>query len=283
MSDSFDEKLHPGLNLQLAIDKTIYSQKTGLQDIIIFENNIFGRVMALDGVLQTTEKDEYIYHEMMAHIPILAHGHVNKVLIIGGGDGGVAREVLKYKDLQVTMIDIDRTVIDLCKQYMPSLSDGAFDDPRLDLRIADGCEFVKQTDRQWDVIIIDSTDPIGPGEALFTAEFYQDCKSCLARGGIMVTQNGVPFVQTSEFVDGYRKLNPLFADAGFYMATIPSYVGGPMAFGWATDNEAHRKSSLAQLAQRFLQADITTKYYTPQVHQAAFVLPMDVQMMLKED
>lgn len=282
MSDRFDEKLHPGLNMQLAMDKIIYSEKTGLQDLVIFENNIFGRVMALDGVLQTTEKDEYIYHEMMAHIPILAHGAAKKILIIGGGDGGVAREALKYTDLEVTMVDIDRSVIDLCKQHMPSLSDGAFDDPRLELLIRDGCEFVKQTDRKWDVIIIDSTDPIGPGEALFTAEFYQDCKSCLAPGGLMVAQNGVPFVQGDELVSGYQKLGALFTDVGFYLATVPSYIGGPMAFGWATDNPDHRKTSLADLADRFLRADIDTKYYTPEIHQAAFVLPLDIQMMLKE-
>src|SRR5690606_2736115 len=188
----FDEGLHSGVNLALKVDKILYRDQTDLQDLMIFENKNFGRVMSLDGSVQTTEKDEFIYHEMFVHVPMLAHGNARRALIVGGGDGGAARQLMKYRDIAVTMVDIDRTVVELSRKYMPSVSGGAFDDPRLDLVIADGCKFVKETDETWDVIIIDSTDPHGPGEVLYTQEFYSDCKSCLTPGGVIITQNGVP-------------------------------------------------------------------------------------------
>ncbi|PHQ70174.1 MAG: spermidine synthase [Sneathiella sp.] len=279
----FDEGLHSGVNLALNVEKVLYREKTDLQDLMIFENSTFGRVMSLDGAVQTTEKDEFIYHEMFVHVPLLAHGNVRRVLIIGGGDGGAARQLMKYEDIAVTLVDIDRTVIELSKKYMPSISGGALDDPRLDLVIADGCRFVKETDQHWDVIIIDSTDPHGPGEVLYTAEFYGDCKSCLAPGGIITTQNGVPFVQESELRQSYDRLGALFADVTFYQAAIPSYVGGDMAFGWATDEKSHRSRSLAELAETYMNSGIETHYYTPEVHQAAFALPLHVQKILTRE
>ncbi len=280
MMHLFDEDLHSGVNLALDVGEILYQDKTGLQDLMIFENSHFGRVMSLDGAVQTTENDEFIYHEMFAHVPILAHGSAKRVLIIGGGDGGAAREVLRHPYIDVTMVDIDRTVIDLCKEYLPKISKGAFDDPRMTLVIANGCDFVKQTPDSWDVIIIDSTDPVGPGEALYSQEFYTDCKSCLAAGGILVTQNGIPFVQADELRSSYDRLGTLFADVSFYMATIPSYVGGPLAFGWATDNKDLRKTDLGKLASRYLDAGIETDYYSPEIHQASFVLPFYVQKIL---
>ena len=279
----FDEGLHSGVNLALNVEKVIYREKTDLQDLMIFENSQFGRVMSLDGAVQTTEKDEFIYHEMFVHVPILAHGKVSRALIIGGGDGGAARQLMKHKNIAVTMVDIDRTVVELSKKYMPSVSGGAFDNPRLDLVIADGCKFVRETDEKWDVIIIDSTDPHGPGEVLYTQEFYTDCKSCLAPGGIIITQNGVPFVQESELKTSYDRLGSLFRDVSFYLAAIPSYVGGVMAYGWATDDVEHRKVSLSCLVERYVEAGIATDYYTPEVHLAAFALPLHIQKMLTRE
>jgi len=280
MTELFDEGLHSGISLGLDVGKIYFRNKTEHQDLMIFENARFGRVMSLDGAVQTTEHDEFIYHEMFAHVPILAHGAVSSVLIIGGGDGGAACQVLKHKNIDVTMVDIDRTVIDLSIKYMPTVSDGAFENARLELVIADGCQFVKETARQWDVIIIDSTDPHGPGEVLYTQEFYADCKNCLADGGIIVTQNGIPFVQADELRNSYDRLGTLFADVNFYMATVPSYVGGSLAFGWATDNPNLRKLDMGLLADRYLDADIDTNYYSPEIHQAAFVLPYYVQKIL---
>lgn len=276
----FDEGLHSGVNLALNVEKVVYREKTELQDLMIFENSQFGRVMSLDGAVQTTEKDEFIYHEMFVHVPVLAHGKVSRALIVGGGDGGAARQLMKHKNIAVTMVDIDRTVVELSKKYMPSISGGAFDDPRLDLIIADGCKFVRETDEKWDLIIIDSTDPHGPGEVLYTHEFYADCKACLANGGIIITQNGVPFVQEEELKTSYDRLSSLFKDVSFYLAAIPSYVGGVMAYGWATDEPDHRKVSLARLVERYVEAGIATDYYTPEVHLAAFALPLHIQKIL---
>src|SRR5690606_3237688 len=160
---------------------------------------------------------------MMAHVPILAHGEARRVLIVGGGDGGMAREVLRHASVEhVTMVEIDAGVVQFSKKYLPSLSAGAFDDPRLDLVIADGAAFVAETDRRFDVAIIDSTDPIGPGEVLFTDTFYGRAKRCLAEGGVLVTQNGVPFMQGAELGNTMRAFRALFADAACYIASVPT-------------------------------------------------------------
>jgi len=172
----------------------------------------------------------------------------------------------------VTMVEIDAGVVEFSKQYLPKLSQGAFDDPRLDLVIADGADFMRNTDGGFDVIIVDSTDPIGPGEVLFTDTFYGHAKRALTPDGILVTQNGVPFVQGDELTNSLRAFKALFADAWCYLATVPTYAGGPMAFGWATDSDA-RNVSLDVLQRRFATAGLAPDYYTPEVHKAAFALP----------
>ena len=281
--DWFEERLHDGFGQTLRMDRVLYRASDGLQDLVLFENAACGRVLCLDGAVQTTEGDEFVYHEMMAHVPILAHGRAQRVLIVGGGDGGMAREVLKHREATVTMVEIDRAVVDFAREHLPALSNGAFDDPRLDLVIADGRRFVKETDRRFDVVIVDSTDPMGPGEGLFTAEFYADCKRCLAPGGIVVTQNGVPFVQPEEVTNSYRRLGRSFADVSFYLAAVPTYQGGDMAFGWASDDPALRRLPADALAERFEAAGIETRYYTPAVHAAAFALPKTVQALMTDD
>lgn len=254
--------------------KTLFHEKTEFQDLIIFENPTFGRVMALDDIIQVTEGDEFVYHEMMVHVPILAHGAASRVLIIGGGDGGILREVLRHPGVEkATMVEIDRTVVDLCIKYMPKISDGAFDNPRGDLIITDGLKYVEETDERFDVIIVDSTDPIGPGESLFTQSFYANCKRCLNDGGVLVNQNGVPFFQPEEVVETHAKLAPLYKDASFYVAAVPTYVGGLMTLGWASDNAELRRQPQAIIAERFAAAGLTTRYYTPAVHVASFALP----------
>jgi spermidine synthase len=281
VTEWFEEALHAGITQRLSMDRILFREKTEHQDLVIFENVLFGRVLALDGVVQTTEGDEYIYHEMLSHVPILAHGAATRVLIIGGGDGGMAREVLKHQGVAaLTMVELDPSVITLCRTHLPAISAGAFDDPRLDLVIADGAKFVEETEDRWDVIIIDSTDPLGPGEVLFGERFYRGCKRCLAPGGIVVTQNGVPYVQGSEVTDSYRRLTPHFADVWFYVAPVPTYQGGHMAFGWATDEPAYRSAPAATVADRFRTADFTTRYYTPEVHVASFALPANIKSLL---
>jgi spermidine synthase len=270
----FDEQLYPHVRQGLSIEKVLFRERTEHQDLVVFQNPTYGRVLALDGIVQVTEKDEYVYHEMMTHVPILAHVRARRVLIIGGGDGGILREVLRHKSVaHVTMVEIDRAVVDMCLKWMPSIAGHAFEDPRADLVIADGARFVAETDRRFDVIIVDSTDPIGPGEVLFTERFYRDCKRCLSAGGILVNQNGVPFLQPDEIPMTRKRRGKSFKVASFYMAAVPSYYGGLMALGWACDSARAADVPLATLRRRFAAAKLKTRYYSPEIHRGCFALP----------
>ena len=241
MSD-YQETLYQGYGQRFSIDNMLHEVRTEHQHLVIFENARMGRVMALDGVIQTTEADEFIYHEMLTHVPILAHGAARRVLIIGGGDGGMLREVAKHKSVErITMVEIDGTVVDMCKEFLPNHSQGAFDDPRLNLVIDDGMRFVATTEERFDVIISDSTDPIGPGEVLFSENFYQACRRCLNEGGILVTQNGTPFMQLEEVRTTAARTDGLFADWHFYQAAVPTYIGGAMTFAWGSTHEGLRR------------------------------------------
>ncbi|SEF76904.1 polyamine aminopropyltransferase [Marinobacterium lutimaris] len=270
----FEEKLHAGYGQTLSIDEMLFEHRTEHQELIIFRNNSFGRVMALDGIVQTTEADEFIYHEMLTHVPLLAHGGARSVLIIGGGDGGMLREVLKHPGVErVTQVEIDASVIEMSREYLPNHSAGAFDDPRVQLVIDDGVNFVRSSEDHFDVIISDCTDPVGPGEVLFSSGFYEGCKRCLNPGGVFVAQNGVAFLQLDEVTTTARRLGPLFVDQSFYAAAVPTYAGGVMTFAWASDNPSLRSPDLSVLAQRFEASGIRTRYYNPQLHLGSFALP----------
>lgn len=254
-----------------------------MQDIALFETPGFGRVLTLDGVIQVTTGDEFIYHEMLAHVPIYAHGAVRSACVVGGGDGGMLREILKHPSItQAVLVEIDSAVVDFCREHLPSVSAGAFDDPRTEIVIADGIAFMAETERTFDLIVIDSTDPIGPGGVLFSESFYKDCARCLNPGGIVVNQNGVPFLQGEEVTDTWRRRRPHFADVGFYLAAVPTYVGGFMALGWASNSPAPRAASLETIGARFDAAPVATRYYTPDVHKAAFALPPYVQAFIQD-
>ena len=276
MSD-YQETLYDGYGQRFRMDRLLHEVRTEHQHLVIFENARMGRVMALDGVIQTTEADEFIYHEMLTHVPILAHGAAKRVLIIGGGDGGMLREVRKHRSVEsITMVEIDGTVVEMCKEFLPNHSKGAYDDPRLNLVIDDGMNFVATTTEKFDVIISDSTDPIGPGEVLFSENFYQACRRCLNDGGILVTQNGTPFMQLAEVQTTAGRMDGLFADWHFYMAAVPTYIGGSMTFAWGSTDAEYRKLALEVLRQRFAGSGIVTRYYNPEIHQGAFALPQYV-------
>ena len=282
MKDWFEETLHPGFHSRLGMERVLHETKTEHQHLVIFDNPEFGRVLALDGVVQTTERDEFIYHEMLAHVPILAHGLAKNVLIIGGGDGGTLEEVLKHRGVEVAVqVEIDDTVVELSKCYLQAICGDAYEDPRTELVIADGVEFVNQTDRRFDVIIVDSTDPIGPGEVLFGERFYGGCKSCLADGGVLVTQNGVPFVQSEELTATLTVFRNLFQSASCYRAGVPAYIGGDMTFGWGSDNTNLADVDVLALRARFEAAGIVTEYYTPEMHRGAFALPPYINRLIK--
>ena len=282
MTRWIDETLYPHWGQRLRVDKVLFEDKTEHQHLVIFENEGLGRVMMLDGAVQVTLADEFVYHEMMSHVPLFALGRkARRVLVVGGGDGGVLREVLKHPGVEKAVLcEIDRAVIDMSLEHFPEVSAGAFDDPRTEVVIADGLELVAKTDQRFDAILVDSTDPVGPGAVLFTRGFYADCRRCLNPGGVLVTQNGVPFMQAAELRQSVGYFRELFADGGCYLATIPTYVGGPMAFGWASGDERLRAVPVRRLSERFASAGFTTRYYTPDVHVAAFALPSYVASVL---
>ncbi len=268
------ETLHDGLKTSYQVAKILFDSNTPHQRLIVADTIRFGRLVALDGATQVTTGDEHVYHEMLSHVPILAHGQVRDVLIVGGGDGGMAEEVLKHKGVKrLVMVEIDPGVIDFAKEHLFDIHRGCFDDPRFELVIADGKDYAAKATDRFDLIIVDSTDPIGPGEVLFTSSFYADCKRMLKPGGVLVTQNGVPFFQPDELHNTVYNFARLFKDAGCYLAVVPTYVGGFMALGWGTDNEALRTVDPDVLKSRFETAGLKTQYYTPELHKASFALP----------
>ena len=268
----FDEL---GFRMTYAVERVLYEMQTEHQHLVLFEHSFFGKVLMLDGATQVTSKDEFVYHEMMTHVPILAHGNAREVLIVGGGDCGIAEEVLKHKTVRrVTQVEIDASVVAFSKEHFPEFTRPVLSERRFDLVIDDGMNYVAKTDRRFDVIIVDSTDPLGPGKVLFSERFYRACRRCMNDGGVMVTQNGVPILQSDELVTGIRKFRRLFADGACYVAAIPTYVGGHMAMGWASDNPKLRGLTVATVAGRYRRAgSFPTKYWTPEVHVAAFALP----------
>jgi spermidine synthase len=268
----FDEL---GFRMTFAVDKVLYEVQTEHQHLVLFEHQFFGKMLMLDGATQISKKDEFIYQEMMSHVPLFAHGKAEDVLIIGGGDCGIAEEVLKHRTVKrLTQVEIDPAVIEFAKEHFPEFTKPVFADRRFESVIDDGAKYVAATDRRFDVIIVDSTDPIGPGKILFGAKFYAGCRRCMKPGGVLVTQNGVPFFQNNELTTTMRRFRRLFADASCYVAAIPVYVGGHMALGIASDDKRVRRHSVATIARRYRKAgSFKTKYWTPEVHVAAFAQP----------
>ena len=264
-----------GFRMTYAVDRVLYEMQTEHQHLVLFEHPFFGKMLMLDGATQVTSKDEFVYHEMMTHVPIFAHGNPREVLIVGGGDCGIAEEVLKHKSVRrLTQVEIDASVVEFSKEHFPEFTKPVLTNKRFDLIIDDGMNYVAKTDRRFDIIIVDSTDPLGPGKVLFSEKFYAACKRCMAKGGLLITQNGVPIFQAGELTATISRFRKLFADGYCYVAAIPTYVGGHMAMGWATDNTRLRHASVKTIAGRYKKAgSFPTKYWTPEVHVAAFALP----------
>jgi len=251
--------------------------RSEFQDIAIFDTTTHGRVMTLDGVVQITEGDEFVYQEMLTHVPLLAHGAAANVLIIGAGDGGVLRRVLMHKGVQrAVMVEIDGEVIRLSKEYLPKIGGDAWNDPRAEVIVGDGIDYVKTApDGAFDVIIVDSTDPIGVGEVLFTDEFYKNAARILSAQGIIVNQCGVPFMQADELRETSARRAQFFSHVSAYVAAVPTYVGGYMTLGWAGKHPASTALSVEDIAKRAENARIlgTTSYWSPHIHVASFWLP----------
>jgi spermidine synthase len=272
-----NETLYPDWGQRFRVTRELARVKSDFQDIAIFETASHGRVMVLDGVIQITEGDEFVYQEMLTHVPLLAHGSAENVLIIGAGDGGVLRRVLQHGNVKrAVMVEIDGEVIRLSQQFLPGIAGDAWSDKRAEVIIGDGIDYVRRAaDADFDAIIVDSTDPIGVGEVLFTDEFYQNCARILTARGLIVNQCGVPFMQADELRETSVRRRKVFPHVTAYVAAVPTYVGGFMTLGWAAKDASLAATPLETIRARASQAGIlgTTRYWTPEIHAGAFNLP----------
>ena len=227
-SDWIEEKWDScGFAARYEVTNRLDHETTPFQQLELVETKLYGRMLLLDGFVQTTEREEFVYHEMMVHVPMLAHGAAERVLIIGGGDGGILREVVRYGTVKrIVQVEIDRRVIDFCRQVLPTLSDGAFDDPRLELVIADGAAYAKTAEEKFDVIIVDSCDPVGPAEVLFQRDFYANLRGCLAKGGLLTQQTGSSILQPNELPQAAGFAREFFPFATGYTYAAPGYLPG---------------------------------------------------------
>ncbi len=279
------ESLYPDWAQSFRVLSEVASERSAFQDIRIVDTAGHGRVLLLDGVVQITEADEYVYQEMIAHVPLIQHGAVERVLIIGAGDGGVLRHVLQHHGVrQAIMVEIDDAVVRLAKEHLPGIGGQAWDDPRAKVIIGDGVAHVAAAATgSVDVIIVDSTDPSGPGEVLFTEAFYRDCARVLTPAGLLVNQCGVPFMQADELEQTTGLRHRAFAHVSAYVAAVPTYVGGLMAIGIAS-NRPMSALSTADLASRAAASGIidATNYWSPSMHAASFALPPFIAKLVPE-
>ncbi|NLV47413.1 MAG: polyamine aminopropyltransferase [Clostridiaceae bacterium] len=277
----FSEKHTPHVKLSIQVDRQLYSGESDYQRIDVFESHEFGRLLVLDGYLMLTEKDEFIYHEMLVHVPMAVHPMVKKVLVIGAGDGGIVRELTRYDTIeQIDMVEIDKEVVDVCRQFLPFTA-SKFDDPRVQIHFQDGLKYVRHFEDAYDLIIVDSTDPFGPGEGLFTREFYGNCYKALHTDGIMVNQHESPFypVDAVAMQRAHKRIVESFAISRVYQAHIPTYPSGHWLFGFAS-NCFHPIYDLK--AKEWKKREIKTRYYNTNLHRGAFALPNYVQQLLED-
>ena len=272
-----NETLYPDWGQRFVVTRELARVKSEFQEIVIFESRSHGRVMVLDGVVQITEADEFVYQEMLTHVPLLAHGAAEDVLIIGAGDGGVLRRVLQHGNVnRAVMVEIDGEVIRLSKSFLPNIADGAWSNERAEVLVGDGIDYVKRAPSgSFDVIIVDSTDPIGVGEVLFTDDFYHNCARILTARGVVVNQCGVPFMQADELRETSLRRQKFFSHVTAFVAAVPTYVGGFMTLGWAAKDASLAAVPIETIRARARQAGIlgTTQYWTPEIHGGAFNLP----------
>jgi spermidine synthase len=270
----FTEEFKASVRFSMRTKRTLFEEQTPFQLLSVIETDFFGRVMLLDNKIMLTEKDEHIYHEMISHVPMAVCPDIANVLIIGGGDGGTARELLRYKQIKaVTLVDIDARVSDVAREYFPALAP-VFNDPRLDTVYEDGAQFIAGNSDTYDLIIIDSTDPVGPGEGLFTRGFYASCKAHLRPGACLVNQSESPQWDSELFVSIYEKICDQFAHVHPYQAFIPTYPSGHWTFMFASDS----CSPLTGLPD--YELPFPTRFYNRETHRAAFALPVFLRELL---
>ncbi|MBU1344692.1 MAG: spermidine synthase [Proteobacteria bacterium] len=267
----------PGVSLSLEIEQVLYSKKSKFQQIDVYQTRNHGKMLVLDGIIQLTESDEFAYQEMLAHVPLFAHPTPENVLVIGGGDGGILREVGRHDCVKtIDFCEIDEDVITVSKEFLPELACG-FDDPRVNIRIGDGNAYVQEQKNKYDVIIVDSSDPIGPGEVLFKRPFYEGLKAALRKKGIIATQGESFFLHKECVTNLVRITKELFSVSAYSYILVPTYPGGHIGIclGSLGSNLKMPCRNIPETLQEQL------KYYSPQIHEASFVLPYFAQKMFE--
>ncbi|HHY46622.1 MAG TPA: polyamine aminopropyltransferase [Firmicutes bacterium] len=271
----FQEYQTKDLGLACRVVRTLAREKTQYQELLVVDTVQYGRLLALDGAIQLTTADEFVYHEMIAHVPMVTHKCPRKVLVIGGGDGGTVREVLKHPAVErVDLVEIDDRVLDICRRFFPETS-SSLSDPRVRVTVGDGVEYVKKVHGEYDVAIVDSSDPVGPGVGLFAGEFYRDLFACLADDGLVCAQTESPFLNGDLIRSVYRSISETFPLAALYLAPIPTYPSGLWSFTIGS-------KIYNPLEPEGRASGLETRYYTPEIHRAAFVLPGFVQQLVSK-
>ncbi len=272
-----NESLYSDWGQRFRVKQELARVQSAFQDIQIFESHSHGRVMVLDGCVQITERDEFVYQEMLGHVPLLEHGDARRVLIIGAGDGGVLRRVLMHTNVErAVMVEIDGEVIRLARAFLPAIGGGAWEDPRAQVIVGDGIAYVREAaDASFDVIIVDSTDPAGVGEVLFSDAFYADCARILTPRGLVVNQCGVPFMQADELRETSARRRRALPSVSAYVAAVPTYVGGLMTLGIASNDAGWTRQDVAAIRARAEAQGIagTSGYWSPEIHVGSFDLP----------
>lgn len=278
----YTEQHTDNARFSIKIDRQLASVQSEFQRIDIFESTEFGRILTLDGFLMVTEKDEFIYHDMITHIPMAVNPKIEKVLVIGAGDGGTIRELLRYKTIRhIDMVEIDEEVVKVCKEYLPVTACG-LEDERVHLYFEDGLKFVRRKEGEYDLIIVDSTDPFGPGEGLFTKEFYGNCYKALNSEGILVNQHESVYYDSyaASMKRAHQRLMECFPVAKVYQAHIPTYPSGHWLFGFASK----KYDPITDLdADKWNELGLKTRYYNTELHKGAFAIPNYVKEQLEDE
>lgn len=278
----FTEEHTPNVRFSIKIKEHLHTVRSDYQTIDVFDSFEFGRFLTLDGLMMLTEKDEFIYHEMIVHVPMAVNPQIKDVLVIGGGDGGAARELTRYPGIQhIDLVEIDQTVVDVCKRFFPSVSE-KLTDPRVHLHFEDGLRYVRRKADAYDLIIVDSTDPFGPGEGLFTREFFGNCQKALRQGGILVNQHESPYYDTyaASMKHAHRTIREFYPVCKVYQAHIPTYPSGHWLFGFAS-KKFHPTKGLQADAWNAL--GIETRYYNTSLHLGCFAMPTYVLDLLEKE
>jgi spermidine synthase len=267
MNSWFKELQTPDMAISCRIKKVLHYEQTPFQELAIYDTVQFGRMLVLDDVIQTTVIDEFVYHEMITHVGLNTHPRARRVLVIGGGDGGSIREILKHRLIEkATLVEIDSGVIEAAKKFLPEIS-CSLHDPRIEIIIDDGIKHVRENKKSYDLIIVDSTDPVGPAEGLFASDFYQDVYHALTEDGLFVAQTESPFFNKELFRQVFGRIWEFFPLTRLYLANVPSYPGGLWSFTMGSKKYDPLKVDTAKLEE------LDTRYYSPSVHEVAFVLP----------